>query len=151
MILLFSFGMLFLMVGLYQTGNADLGELLIATIAMMGSFGPVVALANLSNNRIRRGKRPSVFCSLLEEAPQVEETEGLEETEFLGAAAEHVNFSYEKEQILKDYSIEIPKGKVVGIHGPSGCGKSTLLRLFMRFWDVSDGKVNDFREKISGR
>lgn len=60
---------------------------------------------------------------------------------FWAPPAEHVNFSYEKEQILKDYSIEIPKGKVVGIHGPSGCGKSTLLRLFMRFWDVSDGKV----------
>lgn len=63
LILLFSFGMLFLMVGLYQTGNADLGELLIATIAMMGSFGPVVALANLSNNlKSDSWQAASVFC-----------------------------------------------------------------------------------------
>ena len=50
-------------------------------------------------------------------------------------------FSYEEEQILKDYSIDLPKGKVVGIHGVSGSGKSTLLKLLMRFWDVDSGNI----------
>lgn len=140
-ILLFSFGMLFLMVGLYQTGNAGFGELLIATIAMMGSFGPVVALANLSNNLNQMLASGERVLSLLEEAPQVEEVEGQKETAFTGAGAEHVDFSYEEEQILKDYSIELPKGKIIGIHGASGSGKSTLLKLLMRFWDVQKGKV----------
>ena len=49
-ILAFSFGMLFLMVLLHRQGLADGTGMIIATVAMMGSFGPVTALANLSNN-----------------------------------------------------------------------------------------------------
>ena len=48
--------------------------------------------------------------------------------------------------ILKDYSLEMPRGKIIGIHGASGSGKSTLLKLLMRFWDVDRGAV-----KISGK
>ena len=43
---------------------------------------------------------------------------------------------------MKKYSVEIPKGKIIGIHGASGSGKSTLLKLLMRFWDVNGGEVN---------
>lgn len=147
-ILLFSFGMLFIMLYLYLTENADFKDLLIATIAMMGSFGPVVALSNLSNNLNQTLASGERVLSLLEEIPQVEEVEGKEEVSFTGAAAEHVDFSYEEEQILKDYSIEIPKGKIIGIHGVSGSGKSTLLKLFMRFWDVQKGSIMISRKDI---
>ena len=84
--------------------------------------------------------------SLLEENPQVEEVEGREAVEFTGASASHVDFAYGKEQILKDYSMDIPKGKVIGIHGASGSGKSTFLKLLMRFWDRQKGDIF-----ISGR
>ena len=57
-----------------------------------------------------------------------------------------MSFSYEEEEILKDYTISFPKGKVVGIHGASGSGKSTLLRLLMRFWDAERGTIS-----ISGK
>lgn len=140
-ILLFSFGMLFLMLYLYLTGNADFKDLLIATIAMMGSFGPVVALSNLSNNLNQTLASGERVLALLEETPQMEEVEGKEDVLFTSAAAEHVDFSYEEEQILKDYSIEVPKGKIIGIHGASGSGKSTLLKLLMRFWDVQKGSI----------
>lgn len=140
-ILLFSFGMLFLMLYLYLTGNVDFKDLLIATIAMMGSFGPVVALSNLSNNLNQTLASGERVLSLLEETPQVEEVEGKEDVLFTGAAAKHVDFSYEEEQILKDYSIEVPKGKIIGIHGASGSGKSTFLKLLMRFWDVQKGSI----------
>lgn len=140
-ILLFSFGMLFLMLYLYLTGNADFKDLLIATIAMMGSFGPVVALSNLSNNLNQTLASGERVLALLEETPQMEEVEGKEDVLFTSAAAEHVDFSYEEEQILKDYSIEVPKGKIIGIHGASGSGKSTLLKLLMGFWDVQKGSI----------
>ncbi len=145
-ILLFSFGMLFFMLWNFQRGNVNYEEMVIATIAMMGSFGPVVALSNLSNNLNQTLASGERVLSLLEEEPQIEEISGVEEITFTGAEAEHVDFSYEEEQILKDYSIELPKGKVVGIHGASGSGKSTLLKLLMRFWDVNRGMI-----RISGK
>ena len=60
---------------------------------------------------------------------------------FTGARAEQVTVAYEDEVILKDYSLEMPQGKIIGIHGASGSGKSTLLKLLMRFWDVDQGAV----------
>ena len=60
---------------------------------------------------------------------------------FRGAKVSHVTFAYENEVILKDYSIDLKPGKVIGIHGASGSGKSTLLKLLMRFWDVNRGEI----------
>ena len=140
-ILIFSIGMLFLMVSLWQQGTADFSQVVIATIAMMGSFGPVVALASLSNNLNQTLASGERVLSILEESPQVEEVADGVDVNFEGAKADHVNFAYGEEQILHDVSLEIPKGKVIGIHGVSGSGKSTLLKLMMRFWDVQDGNV----------
>ena len=140
-ILIFSFGMLFFMLWNYKSGNVTYDKMLLATFAMMGSFGPVVALSNLSNNLTQTLASGERVLSLLEEEPQIVEINGKESTTFEGAVAEQVNFAYEKEEILQDYSIEIPKRKIVGIYGASGSGKSTLLKLFMRFWDVDSGKV----------
>ena len=140
-ILIFSFAMLFLLIAQKQAGTVSLTGLLVGTIAMMGSFGPVTALANLSNNLNQTLASGERVLSILEESPQVEEVTGEEDLSFTGAGAHHVDFAYEEEQILKDYSIRIPEGRIVGIHGASGSGKSTLLKLLMRFWDVQGGQV----------
>ena len=145
-ILLFSFAMLFLLILLKQEGSVDLTGMLVGTIAMMGSFGPVTALASLSNNLNQTLASGERVLSILEEEPKVEEVAGTESVSFTNAEADNVDFAYDEEQILKDYSIKIPGGKVIGIHGASGSGKSTLLKLLMRFWDVQGGQV-----KISGR
>ena len=145
-ILLFSFAMLFLMIALRQTGRVDLAGMLTGTIAMMGSFGPVTALASLSNNLNQTLASGERVLSILEEEPKVEEVTGADHVSFTDAEADAVDFSYDEEQILKNYSIRIPEGKVVGIHGASGSGKSTLLKLLMRFWDVQGGQI-----RISGR
>ena len=145
-ILLFSFGMLFFMLWKYERGIVSFDSMLITVIAMMGSFGPVTALSNLSNNLNQTLASGERVLSLLEEEPQIEEVGEKEQTIFADAKAEHVDFAYEEEQILEDYSIELPKGKVVGIHGASGSGKSTLLKLLMRFWDADQGDI-----RISGK
>lgn len=140
-ILLFSFGMLIFMLWNFQSGKVTFDEMLLSTIAMMGSFGPVVALSNLSNNLNQTLASGERVLSLLEEEPQIVEVMGKEETAFDGGAAKQVDFTYEEERILKNYSIDFPKGNIVGIHGASGSGKSTLLKLLMRFWDVDKGSI----------
>lgn len=138
---LFSWGMLFTMIYLYVESAATFSEMLIATLAMMSSFGPVVALSSLSNSLNQTLACGERVLSLLEEAPEVEEVSGKEETIFTGAKADNITFSYADEVILKNVSVDIDKGKVLGIHGASGSGKSTLLKLLMRFWDVKQGAM----------
>lgn len=140
-ILTYSFGMFFLMFHLYQKGNITFDQMILATIAMMGSFGPVTALSSLSNNLNQTLASGERVLSLLEETPMVEELEGEQSFDFEGASVCNVTFSYDKEVILKDCNINMEQGKVIGIYGKSGCGKSTLLKLLMRFWDVDQGKV----------
>lgn len=195
-ILIASFGMLFLTQNLYGQGSIGYDGVLTCTIAMMGSFGPVVALSSLSNNLNQTLVSGERVLSILEEKPQVEEVEGewmpgaqacrnvtadvqsgagqrksalvvdglkrdaasasdgvgvsakqdvgngAAGWTFSGADAEHVTFAYDNEVILDDYSLDIPAGKILGIHGASGSGKSTLLKLLMRFWDVNSGALH---------
>ena len=155
-ILLASFGMLALTIWLYDKGAMGFEGILTCTIAMMGSFGPVVALSSLSNNLNQTLASGERVLSLLEETPLVEEIPGDVETSadqsenseesadhaFAGAEAENVTFAYGAETILDNYSLKLQPGKITGIHGASGSGKSTLLKLLMRFWDVQEGSVS---------
>lgn len=54
---------------------------------------------------------------------------------------ENINFRYEEENVLKDFSLEIPKGKMVALVGQSGSGKSTIANILTRFYDVQEGSV----------
>lgn len=146
-ILLASFGMLALTVWIYGKGEIGFEGNLTCTIAMMGSFGPVVALSSLSNNLNQTLASGERVLSLLEETPMVEEIPEdmhikIVSENFLGAEAKNVTFAYENETILDDYSLKLEPGKITGIHGASGSGKSTLLKLLMRFWDVNQGSVS---------
>lgn len=134
--------MLFVSSMLYQRGTLGFDGVLISTVALMSSFGPVTALANLGStlqNTFAAGNR---VLDILEEEPMVKEINGQKEVAFHGAKAENVTFSYGQETILKDVSADIKENSVVGIIGKSGSGKSTLLKLLMRFWDVQEGSVS---------
>jgi subfamily B ATP-binding cassette protein MsbA len=54
---------------------------------------------------------------------------------------QNINFRYEDENVLKEFSLEIPKGKTVALVGQSGSGKSTIANLLTRFYDVNEGNV----------
>ncbi len=140
-ILLFDLAMLFFSAFLYRNGTVGFSGVLIPTIALMSSFGPCIALANLGStlqNTFAAGNR---VLDILEETPAVADVTGRKEIAFRGAAAEDLTFAYGEETILKQVSVAIPRGKIVGIVGKSGSGKSTLLKLFMRFWDAQKGSV----------
>ena len=143
-ILGFSLIMLLLTMALYHQGEIGFDAMLICTVAMMGSFGPVVALSSLSNNLNQTLASGERVLSILEETPMVEEipvrSEGAK-LAFAGAAAENVSFAYEEEEILKNCSVNIEKGKIIGIHGASGSGKSTLLNMLAGLEKPTKGEV----------
>ena len=54
---------------------------------------------------------------------------------------ENINFRYEEENVLKNFSLEIPKGKTIALVGQSGSGKSSIANLLTRFYDVNEGSI----------
>ncbi|MCO6173992.1 ABC transporter ATP-binding protein/permease [Flavobacterium sp. NRK F10] len=54
---------------------------------------------------------------------------------------ENINFRYGDENVLKNFSLEVPKGKTVALVGQSGSGKSTIANLLTRFYDVNEGHI----------
>ena len=140
-ILAFDLGMLFTSARLYQAGAVDFAGVLIPTIALMSSFGPCVALANLGSTLQSTFAAGNRVLDILDESPVVGEVTGRDPVVFSGAETENVSFSYGGETVLDGISVEVPEHAVVGIVGRSGSGKSTLLKLFMRFWAAQGGAV----------
>ncbi|MDY0090180.1 MAG: ABC transporter ATP-binding protein [Flavobacteriaceae bacterium] len=54
---------------------------------------------------------------------------------------ENISFAYENENVLSNFSLQVPKGKTVALVGQSGSGKSTIANLLTRFYDVQKGKI----------
>lgn len=142
LILFFDIAMLLVSTLLYIKSIIGFNAVLISTIALMSSFGPTVALANLGStlqNTFASGNR---VLDILEEKPKVNEIFGKPKMRlFNGAKVSNVTFSYQDENILNDFTVEFPKNKIVGIVGKSGSGKSTLLKLLMNFWNVDKGYI----------
>ncbi|HAO6374779.1 TPA: ABC transporter ATP-binding protein [Listeria monocytogenes] len=119
-----------------------LETILIGTVLSLSSFGSVLALNALGTallSTFASGKR---LYALIEEKPVVTFNGQLELTDFESAELNKVCFSHDgKQAILSGLSLDLPKGKWLGIGGESGSGKSTLVKLLMRYWDP-DGEVN---------
>jgi subfamily B ATP-binding cassette protein MsbA len=53
----------------------------------------------------------------------------------------NINFKYEDENVLKNFSLQVKKGQTVALVGQSGSGKSTIANLLTRFYDVNEGTI----------
>lgn len=141
-VLLFSFGMFMVGLYLYQENSITFSGLVVSTIAMFSSFGPVVALSSLSNNLYHTLASGNRVLDLLGEKPVVYDVVDQPTADFGDITFAHVSFGYHNEDtILDDINLSIKENEIVGIHGKSGSGKSTLLKLLMRFWSVNGGEV----------
>ena len=140
-----SFDLMMLFVSAYLVGFKGC---MLATLALMSSFGPCVSLSVLGTMLQSTFASGNRVLDILEESPVVEDIVGKEDISFEGASANDVEFSYGDEDILDNLSVDVPRGKIIGITGKSGSGKTTLLKLFMRFWKVDNGSINISNKNI---
>ncbi|ECH7280712.1 ABC transporter ATP-binding protein [Listeria monocytogenes] len=119
-----------------------LETILIGTVLSLSSFGSVLALNALGTALLTTFASGKRLYALTEEKPVVTFNGQLELTDFESAELNKVCFSHDgKQAILSKLSLDLSKGKWLGIGGESGSGKSTLVKLLMRYWDP-DGEVN---------
>lgn len=142
----FNIIMLFTGLILFSLDKIDFAAFLVGVILLMSSYGPVIALSNLSSNLLQTLASGERVLSLLAEEPELKDVESaVDLKEVSRIDVENLNFAYGEEQILSDVSLFVKKGEILGIHGRSGSGKSTLLKLLMRFYDPKSGSI-----KING-
>ncbi len=139
-----AFNILMLMTGvtLYLNQQVNFAGLLIAVILLMSSYGPVIALSNLSNNLLQTLASGERVLGLLSEEPHLKDVvKGVDLQDVENIEVENLSFAYADEQILSNLHLRLQKGQILGIHGRSGSGKSTLLKLMMRFYDPQTGVI----------
>jgi len=83
------------------------------------------------------------LTELLEEKPSVAEVSDAPVLPLFSKEIQfdHVSFAYEKQLVLKDISVRIPRGTKLGVAGESGSGKSTFINLLFRFYDPTSGEI----------
>ncbi|HET8886263.1 MAG TPA: ABC transporter ATP-binding protein [Salinimicrobium sp.] len=75
--------------------------------------------------------------SNITDAPNAVDKKVFEES----VSIENISFKYEEEFVLKNFSVNVPKGSTVALVGQSGSGKSTIANLVTRFYDVNEGEI----------
>ena len=138
---LFSLAMFILGYYLYRQGSIEFNGVLISTIALMASFGPVLALSSLAHNLVITFASGNRVLDLLAEEPQVETVINGYQGNLGTIEINNLSFKYEAETILDKINLSIKPGEIIGIEGRSGSGKTTLLKLLMRFYDPTDGEI----------
>jgi len=108
-----------------------------------GVLTPAKAISKASYS-VKKGDAAAerVLEVLETENPITSKQDAIGKTDFTHSiSVENITFSYENEPVLKDFSLEVPKGKTVALVGQSGSGKSTIANLLTRFYDVQNGSI----------
>lgn len=131
-------------------GEITVGQLLASTILISYIFVPIEALLELKKQI--RNAIPAVerIFEIIDKP-----VEGRDENSF-GIKDDHqvvkfskVSYGYNKENpVIKDLSFKLQEGKVTALVGASGCGKSTILKLLCGFYNVDEGSIEVFGNKL---
>jgi ATP-binding cassette subfamily C protein len=130
---------------LWQQGLMSPAAVVLTLIASLSGFGPAAALGALSGTLVHTFAAAERVFGLLDEEPAVQEINAGTDALYGPLGVKDLGFAYKSntvgEDVLRDISLTVEPGTILGIRGKSGCGKSTLLKLIMRFWDPRQGAV----------
>jgi ABC-type multidrug transport system fused ATPase/permease subunit len=125
-------------------GSMTAGELTVFLAYLSQFFKPVKDLATMTNSIAQTAVGVDRVRAILEADDVIAEKEGARDPGPLKGKIEfdHVAFGYQKDApILKDLSLTIEAGEMIGVVGPTGAGKSTVMSLIPRFYDPNNGRV----------
>ncbi len=121
-------------------GKTTTGEFLFLILIVLNLFEPVKNISEAINGTkageaaLERIKK--IYSSETEDLYTGENGTFTRSIEF-----KNLSFKYNKENVLNNINIRLPKGKTIGIVGISGSGKSTLLNLITAFYSPSSGEI----------
>ena len=143
-------GILTIAVLLYYGGYMVLVDKSLASTAFIGYIALAYTILTPAKNiskasyQVKTGLAAAerVFTLMEEENTIISKPNAVDKNTFeTGISIENINFRYHEENVLKDFSLQVPKGKTVALVGQSGSGKSTIANLLTRFYDVNEGRI----------
>lgn len=123
--------------------NLTIGKMIIGTVTISSSFGPIIALSSLPSNLTNTFASADRVINLINEKPEVMDIENKKDFEFNDLEINNLSFKYDNNLVLNNINLNVKKGEIVGIVGESGCGKSTILKLLLRFYNSDGIKYNN--------
>lgn len=132
---------------LVASGNIESGTVMnVIFSVLIGAFGMAMLAPNLQALSFAQAAGGKVY-ETIDRKSKIDSSskEGLRPPQCYGnITVRNVNFTYPSRPdvpILKDFSLDIPAGRVTALVGPSGSGKSTIISLVERFYDPNEGAV----------
>lgn len=106
-------------------------------------YNPLMQITTIPRNISAFTTSFGKIMEILEEDPEVSDIAKPQHFAIKGdVSVKHVTFGYESSNpVLRDVSLEVQHGEMIGIVGHSGCGKSTLINLIMRMYDPTEGSI----------
>ena len=126
-----------------QMWELTLGSLAAFLLVMQGTYRPMKDLAKGWTQLMEAAPSAERFFELMDTEPDVADVPGAVRLEGVrkGISISKVSFSYGREPVLRDVSLEVVAGEVVAIVGPTGAGKTTLADLLLRFYEPEAGSI----------
>lgn len=129
---------------LFHYGNLELGVLItfISYVAQLNN--PLDFLAFSFHEWAESMTSAQRMFEIIDSLPDITEKEEPVHMEHMKGDIQlkNVTFSYDKNKtILKNVSLEVEGGKMLGIVGRSGAGKTTLVNMISRLYDPDEGEI----------
>lgn len=128
-----------------NSGAMDAAQFFTFLVALLRSYDPMRKISRQHNELNKAIAATRDVWNVLDENEKMPEKSDAVELKTLAEKIElkNVSFNYanDEKQILRNISLQIPKGEMVALVGESGGGKSSLIKLIQRLYDVSDGEI----------
>ena len=129
---------------MHPSPENSIGTLLMFLSLIWQFYTPIMELANSNRMVTRAATSATRIFEVLDTPPEIYSTPNAVSKDMIRGRVEfrQVSFSYEGAQpALREVSLEVHPGEMIGLCGPSGAGKSTFVNLICRFYDVTDGQI----------